>query len=208
MKLQKIEKLQIFGAVIASAVMIFTAGFYFNDKVNNENQSAQILRFRSAPTAAKNQAPVTPVYNPPSSTTTSSIGNLTSNQAISANPVWRKIVSNTGEVYSEIPRESLEALSGFCENISDFDFEGGQKIGAFRGNGGKYYCTSGGGSCGNNSGSDTPQGARANQLRCIASGCCGACLGGLPPGTDLSEIPEVIFVPQNIITAIKQQTLQ
>lgn len=203
MKLQKIEKLQIFGAVIASALMIFTAGFYFNDKVTSENQSAQILRFRSAPTASKNQTPSTPAVSP-----VSSLRDMTSTSAISANPVWRKIVSNTGEVYSEIPRESLEALSGFCENISDFDFEGGQKIGAFRGNGGKYYCTSGGGSCGNNSGSDTPQGARANQLSCIASGCCGACLGGLPPGTDLSEIPEVIFVPQNIITAIKQQTLQ
>ncbi len=202
MKLQKIEKLQIFGAVIASALMIFTAGFYFNDKVTSENQSAQILRFRSAPTAAKNQAPATPVYNPPSSTTTSSIGNLTSNQAISANPVWRKIVSNTGIEYTEIPQTSFQAVLNFCEQLDSVAPDlGGNKIAA-RMNDGKFYCINPNGNVGSQCGS--PNGTEAE---CRASGCCGSCIGGLPNGiTDITQLPNIIFIPESIIKVIKQKT--
>lgn len=197
MKLQKIEKLQIFGAVIASALMIFTAGFYFNDKVTNENQSAQILRFRSAPTASKNQASATPVVSP-----VSSLRDMTSTSAISANPVWKKIVSNTGIEYTEIPQTSFQAVLNFCEQLDSVAPDlGGNKIAA-RMNDGKFYCINPNGNVGSQCGS--PNGTEAE---CRASGCCGSCIGGLPNGiTDITQLPNIIFIPESIIKVIKQKT--
>jgi len=197
MKLQKIEKLQIFGAVIASALMIFTAGFYFNDKVTSENQSAQILRFRSAPTASKNQAPSTPAVSP-----VSSLRDMTSTSAISANPVWRKIVSNTGIEYTEIPQTSFQAVLNFCEQLDSVAPDlGGNKIAA-RMSDGKFYCINPNGNVGSQCGS--PNGTEAE---CRASGCCGSCIGGLPNGiTDITQLPNIIFIPESIIKVIKQKT--
>lgn len=200
----KINKLQIFGAIVASVIMIFTAGFYANDKINNNSQSAQLLRFRNTANQVKTQvAPVRQAPVPaPVSAPASSIKTLTSTEAISANPVWRKIVSNTGIEYTEIPQTSFQAVLNFCEQLDSVAPDlGGNKIAA-RMSDGKFYCINPNGNVGSQCGS--PNGTEAE---CRASGCCGSCIGGLPNGiTDITQLPNIIFIPESIIKVIKQKT--
>jgi hypothetical protein len=192
----KINNLQIFGAVIASAVMIFTAGFYANDTINNNNQSAQLLRFRNTANQVKTQ--VAPVRQ--ASTPTSSIKTLTSTEAISANPFWRKITSNTGVVYTEIPQTSFQAVINFCKELDAVSPDIGANKMAARMSDGRFYCINTNGNVGSVCGNGT-------QGSCVSSGCCGSCLGGLPDGvTDITQLPNIVFIPESIIKVIKQAT--
>jgi len=178
------NNMQIFGAVVASLIMVFSAGFYSSTLVTAKSQSAQLIKSSA-------QRVVTPSTNP--------ISNITSPAAIQSNPAWRMLrVGNDFMV--KLPSESLPAIANFCQDLATALPPGVDvnKIGAFNADG-KYQCNDGSGLCGD--------GTREG---CRRSGCCGGCPNGIyPPGvTSPDQLPNVVFIPDTIMRAIRNNVNQ
>ncbi len=189
------NKLEIGGALVGILIVVFTLGFYTNDKISNANQSAQVFSIlkssanRTTPTAV---APTTVRTTTPTT------------PAAPVSALWRKFKDTTGQSYTELPQSSLQTILRFCEElkVANQNGNGVAKLAWKDPRDGKYYCLNSNGSvssstCGNGS-----------QSSCVASGCCGSCIGGvLPPGiTDLTQLPGIFFVPNRIIEAIENRT--
>jgi len=185
----KSKNLQIFGAVLASIVMVFSAGFYSRDVVdikNNSNQTAQVYKYNSKDFKVVQEG------------STDTLNTLTSSGSIAKNPVWKKIQTLTGGPYVEIPSESLNAVTNFCGQLEALNYRNGTTKLAAQMNDGKYYCIGNadvvGGLCGNGTASS-----------CQSSGCCGSCIGGvLPPGVgSIDDLPGLVFIPSALFNTAK-----
>lgn len=184
----KFKKLQIAGAIFSAVSLIFIAGFYTNQNTN-EDQRAQLLRFNSSSRNNQNlnsQKPETPVNS------------LTNNKAIASNPVWRRIIGSDGVAYTEVPQQSIQGVLNFCQQYNSVIPQDSPNKIARRMDDGKLYCINPNGNVGAMCGDGTEHG-------CVSSGCCGSCIGVDPNSVDLSQIPNVMFIPQTIINSIKSE---
>lgn len=204
------NKLELGGALIGVMVVVFTLGVYASDKISNSSQPAQVLRFDSLlkSSASKTKAPVTTLtpktFQMTSPTTPSMVPTTpTTPSTPGVSSLWKRFKDTTGQPYTEVPQSSIQTILRFCEEFKTASNNGNgvAKLAWQNPNDGKYYCMNSNGSvssttCGNGS-----------QSSCIASGCCGSCLGGvLPPGvTDLTQLPGLFFVPNRIIEAIENR---
>lgn len=184
-------KLELGGALIGVMVVVFTLGFFANDKISNSSQPAQTFSILKSSVNRTQQT----------TTTTPRVTTPTTSPATPATGLWRKFKDTTNQSYTEIPQSSVQSILRFCEELKSTMGQVGVAKLAFQATDGKYYCLNSNGTAGGLCGNGTASG-------CQSSGCCGSCLGGvLPPGvTDLTQLPGLFFVPNRIIEAIQSRT--